>query len=303
MNKEKNEKEKGLKLAYSLKVHRSVWMALVLAFSFQLSAFSHAQSLSFGIYGRLEPDYLTPTLELSWPLDNTTLGLQAQRDAVGLSVQQALELGPAGRVVFLGRGTVGFAGWGLQTQANGTVGPAAFGLGLGYRSTAPTNLWVGDDALSSWPSPASGWFAQANGRYRLSSRETLGVGLGINDDLLGVIRGNLEATYAVRQTQTYTFGAGVMGNNWYGLLGWRGELGSNGTLLDTTLRAGLLNRLDSTLTLPLSDEDVNNLKLRLTVAYPWAAKLGLEVANIRLEATYDGGYALWLRYVLDFSGE
>jgi hypothetical protein len=85
-------------------------------------------------------------------------------------------------------------------------------------------------------------------------------------------------------------------------LGWRGELDEAGTLLEATLRTGQLGRLEAALTRPLDEEQINNLKLRLTLAYPWAASLGVEAYRFRADLGYDGGFSLWLRYTLSLGG-
>jgi hypothetical protein len=39
-----------------------------------LSGQGHAQSLSLGLYGRLTPEYLTPTVELGYPVGDAAFG-------------------------------------------------------------------------------------------------------------------------------------------------------------------------------------------------------------------------------------
>ncbi|MCS7193585.1 MAG: hypothetical protein NZ849_01515 [Meiothermus sp.] len=253
-----------------------------------------AQSLTFGLYGRLS-DRFTPTLEATLPLGNFDLGARLQRDALGLGLFGATEFSALGRLTYGVRAGLGFAGWGVEGRVGGTVGPVAAGLEALYSTTLRSHLWVGDEAegglrLDLW------------GRYRLGPRETLGLGLGFKRDLAGFSSGTGELSYALRQQQTYTFGLGVDDSRLYALLGWRGELDEAGTLLEATLRAGQLWRLEATLTAPL-DEGLSNLKLRLTAAYPWAATLELEAYGFRADASYDGGFSLWLRYTLSFGGD
>lgn len=255
---------------------------LLLAISYSVFSIGFAQTLTFGLYGRLSPDYLTPTIEASYPLDDLTLGLRLQRDAFGVSAESALEFGPAGRVSYGLRGNLGFAGWGLEGFAKGGVAQVALEANLAYVSTLRSNLWVGDTG----PAGLSGSLL---GRYRLSARDTV----GLFTEYSGVW--TFEGSYALRDDATYTFGLGYQ-NGIYGILGWKGELDEEGTLLEALLRAGLRNELEAALFL-------ENLKLRLTLAYPLAAKVGLEMDAIRLEAAYDGGLVLWLRYAINFGGE
>jgi hypothetical protein len=269
---------------------------LVLAFlAIQLAALGFGQSLTFGLYGRLGPEYLTPTLEATLPLGEWDLNARFQRDALGLGLFGALEFSALGRLRYGARVSLGLAGWGLQAAAGGALGPVAANLEAAYSNTLRSNLWVGDEA-------EGGLKLGLGGRYRLDPRQTLGLQLGFKNDLAGIARGAAELSYALRQGQTYTFGLGIDDARIYGLLGWRGELDEAGTLLEATLRAGQLGRLEAALTTPLDEEQINNLKLRLTVAYPWAATLGVEAYHLRADVSYDGGFSLWLRYMLSFGG-
>lgn len=254
-----------------------------------------AQSLTIGLYGRLMPDYLSPTLDLAYPLGDLRLGVRAQRDAFGVSVESALDLSAAGRVSYGARGNLGFAGWSLEGFAKGGIAQVALEANLVYASTARGNLWVGD----SDPAGFSGLLA---GRYRLSPTQTAGLFLFYSDPLL-----TAEATYALRNQATYTFGLGVRGAGPYGILGWRGEIAEDGALLEAILRAGYRNELETTLSLPVGEEE-SILRLRLALAYALASgsfsgKLGAELDNYRLDASYDGGFALWLRYTLSLASE
>lgn len=267
---------------------------ILITLSLQLSAFGLGQSLTFGLYGRLSPEALTPTLEATLPLGAFDLEARLQHDTLGLGLGSALEFSALGRLSYGLRASLGFAGWGIEGRVGGTFGPVAASLEALYSTTLRSALWVGDEA-------DGGLELGFLGRYRLSPRETLGMQLGFKNNLAGLASGSGELSYALRQEQTHTFGLGVDDSRLYALLGWRGELDEAGTLLETTLRAGQLWRLEAALTAPL-DEELNNLKLRLTVAYPWAATLGLEAYGFRADASYDGGFSLWLRYTLSFGG-
>ena len=269
---------------------------IVLAFlAIQFAALGFGQSLTFGLYGRLGPDYLTPTVEATLPLGDLDLSARFQRDALGLGFGGALEFSALGRLHYGARVSLGMAGWGLQAAAGGTLGPLAANLEAAYSNTLRSRLWVGDEA-------EGGLKLGLGGRYRLDPRQTLGLQLGFKNDLAGIARGAAELSYALRQEQTYTFGLGVDDSRLYGLLGWRGELDEAGTLLEATLRTGQLGRLEAALTRPLDEEQINNLKLRLTLAYPWAASLGVEAYRFRADLGYDGGFSLWLRYTLSLGG-
>ncbi|MDT7919516.1 MAG: hypothetical protein RQ868_02860 [Meiothermus sp.] len=268
---------------------------IVLAFlGLQLAALGFGQSLTFGLYGRLGPDNLTPTVEATLPLGDLDLSARLQRDALGLGLGGALEFSALGRLSYSARASLGLVGWGLQAAAAGALGPLAANLEAAYSNTLRSRLWVGDEA-------EGGLKLGLGGRYRLDPRQTLGLQLGFKNDLAGIARGAAELSYALRQEQTYTFGLGVDDSRLYGLLGWRGELDEAGTLLEATLRAGQLGRLEAALTTPL-DQELNNLKLHLTLSYPWAATLGVEVYSLLAEARYDNGFSLWIRYKLIFGG-
>ncbi len=269
---------------------------IVLAFlGLQFAAFGSGQSLTFGLYGRLGPNDLTPTIEATLPLGDLDLRARLQRDALGLGLGGALEFSALGRLSYGARVSLGLAGWGVQATVGGALGPLAANLEAAYSNTLRSRLWVGDEA-------EGGLKLGLGGRYRLDPRQTLGLQLGFKNDLAGIARGAAELSYALRQGQTYTFGLGLDDSRWYALLGWRGELDEAGTLLEATLRAGQLGRLEAVLTAPLDEEQINNLKLRLTLSYPWAATLGVEAFHLRADASYDGGFSLWLRYMFSFGG-
>jgi len=261
----------------------------------QLAAFSFGQSLTLGLYGRLAPDNLTPTAEATLPLGEWELNARLQRDALGLGFSSALEFSALGRLHYGARVSLGLAGWGLQAAAGGALGPLAANLEVAYSNTLRSRLWVGDEA-------EGGLMLGLGGRYRLDPRQTLGLQLGFKNDLAGITRGAAELSYALRQGPTYTLGLGIEDSRIYGLLGWRGELDEAGTLLEATLRTGQLGRLEAALTRPLDEEQINNLKLRLTLAYPWTASLEVEAYRFRADLGYDGGFSLWLRYTLSLGG-
>lgn len=254
-----------------------------------------AQSLNLGLYGRLGPDYLTPTVETTLPLGELDLNARFQRDALGVGLGSAVELSALGRLSYAARLGLGFAGWGIQAGASGIFGPVAANLDAAYSNALRSSLWVADEA-------EGGLKLGLGGRYRLDPRQTLGLQLVFKNSLAGVANGSGEVSYAMRQEQSYILGLGVDDSRWYGLLGWRGLLGEAGTVLEASLRAGQLTRLEAALTAPLDEEQINNLKLRLTVVYPWAATLGMEAYRFRADASYDGGFSLWVRYMLSFGG-
>lgn len=253
-----------------------------------------AQSFNLGLYGRLGPDYLTPTVEATLPLGEWDLSVRLQRDALGVGLGSAVELSALGRLSYAARLGLGFAGWGIQAGASGIFGPVAASLEAAYSNTLRSSLWVADEA-------EGGLKLGLGGRYRLDPRRTLGLQLGFKNSLEGVASGSGEVSYALRQEQSYILGLGVDDSRGYGLLGWRGILDEAGTVLEASLRAGQLTRLEAALTAPL-EEQIHNLKLRLTVVYPWAATLGVEAYRFRADASYDGGFSLWVRYMLSFGG-
>lgn len=275
--------------------YRRLLQLALAAVGLQFATLGLGQSLTFGLFGRLPPDHLTPTLEATLPLGELELRARLQRDALGLGLNGALELSALGRLSYGAGFSLGFAGWGLQAGASAVLGPVAASLEALYSSTPRSRLWVGEEA-------EGGLKLGLGGRYRLEPRQTLGLQLGFKNSLAGIASGSGELSYTLRQEQTYTLGLGVDDSRLYGLLGWRGELDGAGTLLEAALRAGQLNRLEAALTAPLDQEQLNYLKLRLTVAYPWAATLGVEAHGFRAEASYDGGFSLWLRYILEFGG-
>lgn len=275
--------------------YRRLLQLALAAVGLQLATLGLGQSLTFGLFGRLSPDYLTPTLEATLPLGDFDLSARFQRDAIGIGFGAALDFSALGRLSYGARASLGLAGWGLQASASGTLGPVAASLEALYSNTPRSSLWVGEEA-------EGGLKLGLGGRYRLEPRQTLGLQLGFKNSLAGIASGSGELSYTLRQEQAYTLGLGVDDSRLYGLLGWRGELDEAGTLLEATLRAGQLNRLEAALTAPLDEEQLNYLKLRLTVAYPWAATLGVEAHGFRAEASYDGGFSLWLRYILEFGG-
>ena len=241
---------------------------------------SFGQSLTLGLYGR--EGYLTPTLEAGLQLEEFSLSARLQRDAFGLGVGSALELGPAGRLAYGLEGAVGFAGWLVVAFAKGGVGQVGLEAALGYASTLRRSLWVAEDATS-------GLSAKLAAKYRLDSKNTLGLSTAYSTAAFSG-----EASYALRQDSTYTFGLGYRAG-FYGLVGWKGEVDQEGTLLDVTLYAGQYNRLEAALFM-------EQLKARLMLAYPWAGSVGIEMNPFRFDIGYDNAWYAWLRYSIDLGG-
>lgn len=277
------------------------WMfALVVAAGVHLLATGQAQSLGVGIFA--SPGYITPTLEGSLELGGFSLSARLKRDSLGLGVEDDLDFGPAGRFVFGARADLGFGlqplGWGTEAYLRG--GLAQFGLEAraGYASASRAALWAGERNFS-------GFAGNFNASYRLDPNHTLRASLAYAGDVPGAIfQGStlgLEGAWALREGGvTYLAGLGFRVGA-YALVGWRGELGEEGTLLDATLRLGWINRLE----LGLFQED---LRLRLMATFPlggvpFEAGATLEGENLRGDVTYDNGnqrWTVWLRYTFTF---
>lgn len=257
---------------------RKAWLGVVLLGA----SWAWGQSLTFGVL--VQPSYFSPTLEGSLPIEGFTLGARVQRGAVGLSLDGALELGPVGRVGFGLRGGLSFAGWGAGLGVRSALGPLALDVGVAYTQAAS---WVLDN-------DTAGWSGRLAGRYRLGSRETLGLLVAYAQEQISG-----EASLALRSQSTLTVGAGYRGGL-YGLVAWRGELDEAGTLLDASLRAGLFNQLEANLYTTLFEAD---LKLGLTLAYPWAGKLNVEMNPVRLDFSLSPErWSVWARYQIDLGG-
>jgi hypothetical protein len=274
--------------------------ALLLALGIALSVTGRAQSLGVGIFA--SPGYITPILEGSLELGGFTLSARLKRDSLGLGVEDDLDFGPAGRLVFGARADLGFGlqplGWGAEAYLRG--GLAQFGLEAraGYASAPRAALWAGERNFG-------GFAGNLNVSYRLDPNHTLRASLAYAGDVPGAIfQGStlgLEGAWALREGGvTYLAGLGFRVGA-YALVGWRGELGEEGTLLDATLRLGRINRLE----LGLFQED---LRLRLMTTFPlggvpFEAGATLESEKLRGDVTYDNAnqrWTVWLRYTFTF---
>jgi hypothetical protein len=276
------------------------FLALLLTLGIPLSTTGQAQRLSVGVFA--SPGYITPTLEGSLELGGFTLSARLKRDSLGLGVEDDLEFGPAGRFVFGARSDLGFGlqplGWGVEAYLRG--GLAQFGLELraGYASVSRALLWASERNFS-------GFAGNFNASYRLDPNHTLRASLAYAADVPGAIfQGStlgLEGAWALREGGgTYLAGLGYRVGA-YALLGWRGELSEEGTLLEATLRLGWISRLE----LGLFQEELR-LRLMSTIPLggaPFEVGASLEGQNLRGDVTYDNGnqrWTVWLRYTLSF---
>lgn len=247
---------------------------------------ANAQSFSVGGFAQSNPEYLSPTLETNFQSDTYTFGANLQRDAFGASVASALELGPAGRVSYGAELGLGFTGFRLGANARGTVGPVALEANLGYSNTARSNLWVFDNFGYSYAGQnlgaAQNWVGGFSARYRLSPFDTLGLVLEQQSAFA------LEGTLEKRSDKTLTLGAGYL-NGFYGIAGIRTEIDEEGSLLTLKLRTGQRNQLEANLY-------QDDLKLGLTVSYPLAATVMVDMNPFRFDIGYNNGYFVGLRY-------
>lgn len=255
-----------------------------------------AQTLTLG--GYVDKSQLTPTLELSHPFSGFTFELRATREALGLGLQRALELGPIGRLAYGGLVALGPGGAGGRVFLQGGVGPVALEAALAYAALPWKALWVGEND----PKGLSG---RLKGRFRLSSREVLALSLAYGDAGLGLLpwgrpTWGLEGVYAFREGPTYTVGLGHRGGP-YGLFGLKGELDEEGSVGEVLLRAGARTALEARLYTSIGEDA---LRLRLALAYPLYLALEGEWRGLGLEgACGQEGYALWLRYRWAFGSE
>lgn len=255
---------------------------------------AQAQTVTVGLYGR--PEYASPTLEVSWPLEAFTLSAWVYREGGGLGLDSSLELGPLGRLSYGAQLGLVPLGWQARGQLGASLGPVALEGSLAYReipalccAPIPMGVW------SPEPPTMVAWHAQLGARYRTAPRETLTTRLDWAD---GVWKG--EGSYAWRANDTVTLGAGY-DLGWYGLLGWKGELDEAGNLLEAYLRAGEFNQAQVNL---FVQDFEPNLKLSLTLNYPWAGKVEVEALPLRIEGGLGPmGWSAWLRYTLNFGGE
>lgn len=279
---------------------RGWFFALVVAVGAHLLATGQAQSLGVGLFA--SPGYLTPTLEGSLEAGGLTLSARLKRDAVGLGLEDDLEFGPAGRFVFGARADLGFGlqplGWGAEAYLRGSLAQVGLEARVGYASAPRALLWAGERNFS-------GFAGNLGASYRLDPNHTLRASLAYTGDVPGAIfQGStlgLEGAWALREGgATYLAGLGFRLGA-YALLGWRGELGEEGTLLDATLRLGWISRLE----LGLFQEELR-LRLMSTIplgGVPFEAAASLEGQSLRGDVSYDNGnqrWTVWLRYTFTF---
>ncbi len=226
--------------------------------------------------GRLEAGvYLGPrafpTLEAGLTLGEGEALLRLQGGRGALGYLGSLALGPLGYLAYGAQGEVGEGGPGGALFLEGGAGPLALEGRLGYRPKGAFPLF-----------PEEGVFGRLYLRYRLAPREVAGL-------LLEGERGlRAEATYALREGATYTLGAGV--GAWpYLVLGWKGEVGEEGEVMDLALRLGGVNRLEGGLYL-------GEASLLFTLSHPWAGSLALWLGDLGLEAGYREAPYAWVRY-------
>lgn len=223
--------------------------------------------------GRLEAGaYLQngvhPTLEAAWTLEEGEVYLRLQPGRGGLGYLGGLALGPLGYLGYGLQGEVGKGGLGGAVFLEGGAGPLALEGRLSYRPQAAFPLF-----------PEEGLWGRLALRYRLSPKEVAGFFLE---------RGRAEATYALRDGATGTLGAGVAEGP-YLVLGFKGEVGEEGEVLDLALRLGRVNRLEGGLYL-------GEASLLFILSYPWAGSLTLWLGDLGLEAGLRQSPYAWVRY-------
>ncbi|GAA6730524.1 hypothetical protein YIM73518_02860 [Thermus brockianus] len=240
--------------------------------------------LEAGLYGA--PGGVTPALEAAFALGEGEVYLKGQVGRGALGYLGSLSLGPLGYLAYGAQGEVGEGGLGGALFLEGGAGPLAAEGRLGYRPQGAFPLF-----------PEAGFFGRLALRYRATPREVWGVEaagntpsrpatFGLQPGLYGVWR--LEGSYAFRQEATYTLGLGVSSGP-YALLGFKGEVGEEGEVLDLLLRLGGVNRLEAGLYL-------GEASLHLTLSYPWAGSLGVWLGDLGLEAGHQGSPYAWVRY-------
>ena len=223
--------------------------------------------------GRLEAGaYLQngvhPTLEAGFSLEEGEVYLRLQPGRGGLGYLGGLALGPLGFLAYGLQGEVGEGGLGGAVFLEGGAGPLALEGRLSYRPQAAFPLF-----------PEEGLWGRFALRYRLSPKEVAGFLLE---------RGRAEATYALRDGATYTLGLGVAGSP-YLVLGFKGEVGEAGEVLDLALRLGGVNRLEGGLYL-------GEASLLFILSHPWAGSLTLWLGDLGLEAGLRQSPYAWVRY-------
>lgn len=244
-----------------------------------LGALALAQGrLEAGLYAA--PSGPVPALEAGWALGEGEVFARLLLPRGALGYAENLSLGPLGFLAYGLQGEVGEGGLGGVAFLEGGVGPLALEGRLGYRPQRAYPLF-----------PEEGVFGRLYLRYRPAASGVVGLelarGTPPRPSSWGLQPGfpswRLEGRYAF---QDYTLGAGFSGLP-YALLGWKGEVGEEGEVLDLLLRLGGVNRLEAGLYL-------GEASLFLTLSYPWAGSLLVWLGDLGLEAGYPA-YA-WVRY-------
>ena len=249
-----------------------------------LLGFALAQGrLEAGLYAA--PPGLAPALEAGLSLEEGEDFLRLAPFRATLGYGGSLALGPLGFFAFGLQGEVGEGGPGGVAYGEGGAGPFALEGQIGYRPKRALPLF-----------PEEGLFGRLALRYRPAPKEVLGLELaratpprplsfGLQP---GLSPWRLEGSYAFREGATYTFGAGLAPGP-YALLGWKGEVGEGGEVLELSLRLGGTNRLEGALFL-------GEASLFLTLSYPWAGSVVAWLGDLGLEAGYEGAPYAWVRY-------
>jgi len=211
---------------------------------------------------------LFPTLEAGFALEEGEVYLRLQPGRGGLGYLGGVALGPLGYLGYGLQGEVGEGGLGGAVFLEGGAGPLALEGRLSYRPQAAFPLF-----------PEEGLWGRFALRYRLAPKEVAGLLLE---------GGRAEATYALREGATYTLGLGVAGLP-YLVLGFKGEVGEGGEVLDLALRLGGVNRLEGGLYL-------GEASLFFILSHPWAGSLTLWLGDLGLEAGFRESPYAWVRY-------
>ncbi|GGM92720.1 hypothetical protein GCM10007092_02300 [Thermus composti] len=255
---------------------RFLWLGILLGLSLAQGR------LEAGVYGDPSGPVFAMELGLSLEEGEVFARLAPPRGALGYS--GSLSLGPLGFLAFGRQAELGEGGLGGVVYGEGGVGPVALEGRLGYRPQAAPPLF-----------PEAGGFGRLALRYRLAPKEVVGLALAYRTPLgpssslqPGFPPWLLEGSYALREEATYTLGAGLAPRP-YALLGWKGEVGEEGEVLDLLLRLGGLNRLEAGLYL-------GEASLFLTLAYPWAGSVEAWLGDLGLEMGYEGAPYAWVRY-------
>uniref|UniRef100_A0A7C2FXT0 Bioflim formation protein n=1 Tax=Thermus islandicus TaxID=540988 RepID=A0A7C2FXT0_9DEIN len=226
-----------------------------------------------------------PALEAGWALGEGEVFVRLALPRGALGYAGSLSLGPLGFLAYGLQGEVGEGGLGGAAFLEGGAGPLALEGRLGYRPQRAYPLF-----------PEEGFFGRLFLRYRPAASGVVGLelarGTPPRPPSSGLQPGwpswRLEGSYAFREGATYTLGAGLSGLP-YALLGWKGEVGEEGEVLDLLLRLGGVNRLEAGLYL-------GEASLFLTLSYPWAGSLWAWLGDLGLEVGYEGAPYAWVRY-------